>query len=182
MAKIDEQDIILRLKNPSTRRRAFEVMVNAYSRRLYWHIHHILQNHDDTDDVLQNTFLKAWNAIEHFKGESALYTWLYRIAQNEAITYIKQRRNIDSLDDEDFILTPTSFIADDHFDGDQAQETLMQAISTLPPKQRQVFCMKYFEEQKYEDISNLVGTSIGALKASYHIAVEKITKFIKKKE
>ena len=182
MSEISDKSLIERLLNPSTREEAFRILVEQEGPRLYNLVRRIVQFHDDADDVMQNTFLKAWNAIEHFKGESALYTWLYRIAQNEAITYIKQRRNIDSLDDEDFILTPTSFIADDHFDGDQAQETLMQAISTLPPKQRQVFCMKYFEEQKYEDISNLVGTSIGALKASYHIAVEKITKFIKQKE
>ena len=181
MAKIDEQDIILRLKNQSTRRRAFEVMVNSYSRRLYWQIHYILQDHDDTDDVLQNTFLKAWNGLDNFKGESALYTWLYRIAQNEALSFVKQKRHLDSIDDEDFA-EPSTFVASEHFDGNQAQKTLMQAIATLPPKQRQVFCMKYFEDKKYEEMSNLIGTSIGALKASYHIAVEKITRFIQLKE
>lgn len=181
MAKIDEQDILNKLQNPQTRRRAFEEIVNIYSRQLYWQIHYILQNHDDTDDVLQNTFIKAWKGIERFKGESAMYTWLYRIAHNEAITFLKQKKQMSSIDDEDFT-EQASFVADDYFDGDATQEILMQAVSTLPTKQRQVFCLKYFEDKKYEEISELVGTSIGALKASYHIAVEKITNFIKAKE
>lgn len=181
MAKIDEQDILNKLQNPQTRRRAFEEIVNVYSRQLYWQIHYILQNHDDTDDVLQNTFIKAWKGIERFKGESAMYTWLYRIAHNEAITFLKQKKQTSSIDDEDFT-EQVSFVADDYFDGDATQEILMQAVSTLPTKQRQVFCLKYFEDKKYEEISELVGTSIGALKASYHIAVEKITNFIKTKE
>lgn len=181
MAKIDEQDILNKLQNPQTRRRAFEEIVNVYSRQLYWQIHYILQNHDDTDDVLQNTFIKAWKGIERFKGESAMYTWLYRIAHNEAITFLKQKKQMSSIDDEDFT-EQASFVADDYFDGDATQEILMQAVSTLPTKQRQVFCLKYFEDKKYEEISELVGTSIGALKASYHIAVEKITNFIKAKE
>ena len=181
MAKIDEQDILNKLQNPQTRRRAFEEIVNVYSRQLYWQIHYILQNHDDTDDVLQNTFIKARKGIERFKGESAMYTWLYRIAHNEAITFLKQKKQMSSIDDEDFT-EQASFVADDYFDGDATQEILMQAVSTLPTKQRQVFCLKYFEDKKYEEISELVGTSIGALKASYHIAVEKITNFIKTKE
>ena len=181
MAKIDEQDILNKLQNPLTRRQAFESIVNVYSRQLYWQIHYILQNHDDTDDVLQNTFIKAWKGFERFKGDSAIYTWLYRIAHNEAITFLKQRKQLYSIDDEDFTEQAT-FEADEYFDGDATQKLLMQAVSTLPAKQRQVFCLKYFEDKKYEEISELVGTSIGALKASYHIAVEKITNFIKSKE
>ncbi|MBR1668658.1 MAG: RNA polymerase sigma factor [Bacteroidaceae bacterium] len=181
MAKIDEQDILKRVQNPQTRRRAFEEIVNVYSRQLYWQIHYLVQNHDDTDDVLQNTFIKAWKGIENFKGDSALFTWLYRIAYNESLTFLKQRKQMASIDDEDFVEQP-NFVADEYFDGDETQELLMQAVSTLPAKQRQVFCMKYFEDLKYEEISAMVGTSIGALKASYHIAVEKITNFIKLKE
>lgn len=181
MAKINEQDILARLQDPTRKRKAFEEIVNAYSRQLYWQIHHLLQNHDDTDDVLQNTFLKAWNGIDGFKGGSALFTWLYRIAYNESITFLKQQRQLTSIDDEEFT-GAANFVADEYFDGDETQEMLMQAVSTLPAKQKQVFCMKYFEEKKYEEISELVGTSIGALKASYHIAVEKITSFIKMKE
>lgn len=181
MARIDDKDILQRIQNPATKRAAFEEMVSAYSRQLYWQIHHMLQNHDDTDDVLQNTFIKAWRGIDGFKGEAALSTWLYRIAQNESIAWLKQRRQMTSIDDEDFV-EQANFVADDHFDGDETEALLMQAVSTLPAKQRQVFCMKYFEDKKYEEISDLVGTSIGALKASYHIAVEKITNFIKTKE
>ncbi len=181
MAHIDEHEILQRLQDPATKRKAFEQMVNVYSRKLYWQIHYLLQNHEDTDDVLQNTFIKAWKGIDNFKGESALFTWLYRIAYNESITFLKQQRHMTSIDDEDFV-EPANLVADEHFDGDETESLLMQAVSTLPPKQRQVFCMKYFEEQKYEDISELVGTSVGALKASYHIAVEKITSFIKSKE
>lgn len=181
MAHIDEHEILQRLQDPATKRKAFEQMVNVYSRKLYWQIHYLLQNHEDTDDVLQNTFIKAWKGIDNFKGESALFTWLYRIAYNESITFLKQQRHMTSIDDEEFV-EPANLVADEHFDGDKTESLLMQAVSTLPPKQRQVFCMKYFEEQKYEDISELVGTSVGALKASYHIAVEKITSFIKSKE
>lgn len=183
MAKIDEQDILKRIQNPQTRRRAFEQIVNVYSRQLYWHIHYLVQNHDDTDDVLQNTFIKAWKGIENFKGDSALFTWLYRIAYNESLTFLKQRRQMASIDDEDFVEQGNpNFVADEFFDGDETQELLMQAVSTLPPKQRMVFNMKYFEDKKYEEISELVGTSVGALKASYHIAVEKISNFLKLKE
>ena len=181
MAQIDEHEILRHLRDPDTKRKAFEQMVNVYSRKLYWQIHYLLQNHEDTDDVLQNTFIKAWRGIDNFKGEAALFTWLYRIAYNESITFLKQQRRMASIDDDDFV-EPVGFVADDYFDGDETESLLMQAESTLPPNQRQVFCMKYFEEQKYEDISTLVGTSVGALKASYHIAVEKITTFIKSKE
>ena len=181
MAKIDEQDILKRIQDPQSRRRAFEEIVNVYSRQLYWKIHYMMQNHDDTDDVLQNTFIKAWKGLENFKGDSAIFTWLYRIAYNESLTFLKQRKQMTSIDDEDFV-EQANFVADEYFDGDNTQELLMQAVSTLPAKQRQVFCMKYFEDKKYEEISDLVGTSVGALKASYHIAVEKITNFIKLKE
>lgn len=181
MAKIDEQDILKRIQDPQSRRRAFEEIVSVYSRQLYWKIHYVVQNHDDTDDVLQNTFIKAWKGLENFKGDSAIFTWLYRIAYNESLTFLKQRKLMTSIDDEDFV-EQASFVADEYFDGDNTQELLMQAVSTLPAKQRQVFCMKYFEDKKYEEISDLVGTSVGALKASYHIAVEKITNFIKSKE
>lgn len=181
MAKISDTDIIDRLKSPVTKRKAFEDIVNAHSRQLYWQIHYMLQNHDDTDDVLQNTFIKAWKGIDNFKGDSAISTWLFTIARNEALTFIKQKKISLSIDDEDFN-EQASFVADEYFDGDNASNILMQAISALPPKQRQVFCMKYFDDKKYNEISEIVGTSIGALKASYHIAVEKISEFVKGKQ
>lgn len=178
MARIDEHDILNRLRDSSTKRRAFEEVVRGYSRQLYWQIHYMLHNHEDTDDVLQNTFVKAWKGVDNFNGDSEILTWLYRIAYNESITFLKQRRQMVSIDDEDCNMEAT-FVADEFFDGDEAEELLMQAVSTLPAKQRQVFCMKYFEDRKYEEISSIVGTSVGALKASYHIAMEKITNFVK---
>ena len=181
MPTLNDKEIVNRLHSPKTKRKAFEEMVTAYSKQLYWQIHYILQNHDDTDDVLQNTFLKAWKGIDNFQGDSALSTWLYRIAYNESITYIKQKHQALSIDDED-VTIEAQFVADEYFDGDETQKLLTEAISTLPAKQKMVFCMKYFEEKKYEEISDIVGTSIGALKATYHIAVEKITKYIKTKE
>lgn len=181
MARIDENDIIARLRNPRTKRKAFEEMVNAYSRQLYWQIHYILQNHDDTDDVLQNTMLKAWKGIDGFSGGSTLSTWLWRIAHNEAMTWMKQRAESQSIDEKGFVENAT-FAADEYFDGNDAERVLMEAVAKLPAKQRLVFSMKYFEDKKYEEISDLLGTSIGALKASYHIAVEKISAFVNKKQ
>jgi len=180
-SKIDEHDILTRIQNPQTRRCAFEQIVKVYSRQLYWQIHYIVQNHEDTDDVLQNTFIKAWRGIENFKGDSAIFTWLYRIAYNESVSFLKHKRSMSSIDDEDFPEV-SNFTADEFFDGDEAENLLMQAVSILPAKQRQVFCMKYFEDKKYEEISELVGTSIGALKASFHIASEKIRSFLQSKE
>jgi len=184
MSKYDENDIIQKLKDPSQKRRAFEVVVNQYSRTLYWQIRHIVQVHDDTDDILQNTFLKAWNGIDNFAGDSKLSTWLYRIAYNESITFLKQKRETYSLDatgdddDEGSVNTYAMQLeSDEYMDGDKTQMLLQQAISQLPAKQKAVFTMKYFNEMKYEEIQAVTGTSVGALKASYHLAVEKITKF-----
>ena len=169
------------LRDVNRREKAFVQLVEHFKEQLYWQIRRMVLSHDDADDVLQNTFIKAWKGLENFKGDSAIFTWLYRIAYNESLTFLKQRKQMTSIDDEDFV-EQANFVADEYFDGDNTQELLMQAVSTLPAKQRQVFCMKYFEDKKYEEISDLVGTSVGALKASYHIAVEKITNFIKSKE
>ncbi len=181
MAKIDEQDILKRIQEPQSRRRAFEEIVNVYSRQLYWKIHYMMQNHDDTDDVLQNTFIKAWKGLENFKGDSAIFTWLYRIAYNESLTFLKQRKQMTSIDDEDFV-EQANFVADEYFDGDQTQALLQEAVATLPDVQRTVFTMKYFEEMKYSEISQILGVTEGALKASYHIAVKKITAYVQAHE
>lgn len=181
MAHIDNDEIIAQLKDPRTQRKAFEVVVNTQSRQLYWQIHHILQNHDDTDDVLQNTFVKAWKGLDTFKGDSALSTWLYKIAYNEAITWLKRNRENISIDDENYTGAST-FVADEYFDGDNTEQILQEAISTLPAKQKLVFGMKYFDGKKYEEMSEMLGTSVGALKASYHLAVEKISNYVKKKQ
>lgn len=182
MASYDEQLIIAELADPKKRSKAFEKVVRQYSRKLYWQIRHIVVNHDDTDDVLQNTFVKAWKNLDSFKGESKLSTWLYRIAYNESLNFIKQNREFNPLEnftEEDEQKQTLHIESDEYLDGDRTQRLLLEAINLLPTKQKAVFTMKYFDERKYEEIAEITGTSIGALKASYHFAVEKITKFIK---
>lgn len=184
MSKDKEKEITVRLCDPSTRRKAFEDMVNTFSSRLYWQIRRMVTYHDDADDVLQNTFIKAWNGIENFRGESKLSTWLYKIAYNETLTFLSKQRETISIDgttdfDED---NSTSILntleSDTYFDGDRTMQLLQAAIAGLPAKQRSVFTMKYFDEMKYEEMSEVTGTSVGALKASYHLAVKKIEEFI----
>ncbi len=150
-----------------------------YQEKLYWHIRKMLLSHDDTNDVLQNTFLKAWNGIDNFRGESQISTWLYRIATNETLTFLanKRTRNIQSINDvEDLLLQ--NLRSDNYINGNEAQLKLQRAILTLPEKQRLVFNMKYFDEMKYEEMEAILGTTVGALKASYHHAVKKIEKFL----
>lgn len=182
MAEIPAEDpeLIARLRNPDTARDAFTDVIATYSQPLYWQIRRLVQSHDDTDDLLQNTFLKAWQSIENFRGEARLSTWLYKIAVNEAITFLakERKRQSISLDDQESALAAT-IAADEHIDGDRLARELRTAIASLPEKQRIVFNMKYFDEMKYEDISNILGTSVGALKASYHLAVKKIEQFFK---
>ena len=154
--------------------------MRCYSQPLYLQIRRLVQWHDDADDVLQNTFMKAWSAIASFRGESRLSTWLYRIALNEALTFLTRTKTADSLDDADDSAT-RSLQSDPYFDGDELQARLQEAISLLPPKQRVVFNMKYFDEMKYEEMSDILGTSVGALKASYHLAVKKIEAYFQEK-
>ena len=159
---------------------AFELIVRAYGERLYWHIRKMVVSHEDANDILQNCLIKAWNGLPSFREEAKLYTWLYRIATNEVITYVKKHRNYKhlSLDEAGWKLEESLF-ADPLFHGDAIQLRLQKAIQRLPNKQRLVFNMRYFDEMKYEQISEIVGTSVGALKASYHHAVEKIEQFMK---
>ena len=176
----DDRNLIAELKQESTRDLAFNRLVKIYQERLYWHIRKILLNHEDTDDVLQNTFIKVWKSIEGFREESSLYTWLYRIATNESITFLnaKKRRNLLPLNDvSDYLME--NLTSDPYFEGDKLQLKLQQAILQLPEKQRLVFNMRYFDEIKYEDMSKILDTSVGALKASYHHAVKKVEEFIK---
>ncbi|MBP3227846.1 MAG: RNA polymerase sigma factor [Bacteroidaceae bacterium] len=165
-----------RLIDPATRRAAFEETVRLYGPRLYRHIRSMVLSHDDTDDVLQDTFMKAWAALDQFKGEAKVSTWLYRIATNESLSFLARQRSSVALDDTDVERTLQS---DPYFDGDELQLKLQTAIAALPEKQRLVFNMKYYEQMKYEDMSEILGTSVGALKASYHIAVKKIESFFK---
>lgn len=174
-----EQKLVEELQCPETRNRAFEQVVYAYSEQLYWQIRRMVLSHDDTNDLLQNTFIKAWKGLEQFRGEARLSTWLYRIALNETLTFLNQQHPIDAVE----IDSPEGSMSDKlegdtWFDGDEAQRLLQEALLTLPDKQRLVFNMKYFEEMKYEDMSQILGTSVGALKASYHLAVKKISHFL----
>ena len=176
MSKYNEEETLIRLQNPKTQTRAFEEIVNHYSQPLYWQIRRLVVDHEDADDVLQNTFIKAWTNITTFRGESKLSTWLYKIAYNESLTFLNHKREQLSIDDLN-AMTVESLESDPYFDGDETQRQLQEAIASLPDRQRQVFNLKYFEEMKYEDMSTLLGTSVGALKASYHHAVRKITDF-----
>lgn len=179
MLKEEGNDLIERLHNVETQRAAFSELVKEYSEPLYWQIRKIVLSHDDANDVLQNTFIKVWTGIDNFRGESKLSTWLYRIAINEGITFLNKQRaqNNVSMDDADVFLL-SKLESDEYFDGDEAQLKLQKAILTLPEKQRIVFNMKYFNEMKYEEMSDILDTSVGALKASYHHAVKKIEEFL----
>lgn len=175
----DDRELIADLKQENKRDLAFHSLVNKYKERLYWHIRKIVLNHDDADDVLQNTFLKVWKSIGNFREESSLYTWLYRIATNESLTFINsnKRRNIMPMNDVSEYLM-NNLISDPYFDGDEIQLKLQEAILRLPEKQRLVFNMKYFDEMKYDEMSEVLNTSVGALKASFHHAVKKVEKYL----
>ena len=158
--------------------REFGELVSQYSEQLYWNIRRMVNNHEDANDLLQNTFIKAWTNADSFRNDSKISTWLYRIAVNETLDFIRRQQrqpNGESIDD--FASLQNSLRTDNNFDGDEAELKLHAAISTLPPAQRSVFNMKYFEDKKYSEISKILGTSEGALKASYHLAVKKISSF-----
>jgi RNA polymerase sigma factor, sigma-70 family len=176
----DESEILRDLKSgdPFIQRKAFEKIVNNYSEKLYWQIRKLVMSHDDANDLLQNAFIKAWMSIDLFRGEAKLSTWLYKIAVNESITFLNKQRahNNLSLDDETFLSQRLE--SDSYFDGDELQMKLQKAILTLPEKQRIVFNMRYYDEMPYEEMSSVLGTSVGALKASYHHATKKIEDFL----
>ena len=176
----DEKDFIQELLNPKTQNTAFQKLLRDYQRPLYHHIRNIVLNHDDADDVLQNTFIKVFQYLKDFKGESKLFSWMYRIATNEAITFINQKAKRNGTTSEAMQTKIVDNLkADDYFDGSEIQIKLQKAIILLPEKQQLVFKMKYYEEIKYEEMSEILGTSVGALKASYHHAVKKIEDFMK---
>jgi len=178
----DETLLIEQLKNVQTKEKAFRALITLYKERLYWHIRKIVISHDDTDDVLQNTFIKVFKNIDKFNQKSKLFSWMYRIATNESITFINKRAKQRSLDITDYQQELASTLAsDDFFIGNEIQLILQKAIATLPQKQQLVFNMKYFDELKYNEMSEILETSVGALKASYFHAVKKIELYIKKK-
>lgn len=175
----DEKAFIAQLLDLKTRDAAFRQLLKQYSRPLYNHIRTIVLDHDDADDVLQNTFIKVFRSLENFKGESKLFSWMYRIATNEAITFINQKARKNKISNEEVAQRAIENLpADEYFEGDELQLKLQKAVALLPEKQQLVFRMKYFEDLKYEEISEIVGTSVGALKASYHHAVKKIEEYI----
>ena len=171
--------LLKQLKSNNTKEQAFRELVNLYKERLYWHIRNIVKSHDDTDDVLQNTFIKIYKNIHNFKGDSKLFSWMYRIATNESISFVNKKANRLKITNEEIQqLAINNLTADVYFEGDDIQLKLQKAIATLPDKQQLVFNMKYFQELKYREMSEILDTSEGALKASYHIAVKKIEAYL----
>ena len=177
----EEEQLIKKLISEKNKDIAFRELLKLYKERLYWHIRKMVLNHDDADDVLQNTFIKVYQNIQNFKGESKIYSWMYRIATNEALTFLKTKakRNNNSTEKERQ-LAIINLETDVYFEGDEIQLKLQKAIADLPEKQQLVFNMKYFDETTYEELSEILDTSVGALKSSYHIAVKKITAYLTK--
>ncbi len=177
---IEDKLLVAQLKDPKTQERAFRNLMSIYKNRLYWHIRKIVLSHEDADDVLQNTFIKIFRSIHKFKGDSKLYSWMYRIATNESINVINKRAKKSNIDiSEHQHLMANSLQDDSFFTGDEIQLLLQKAILTLPQKQRIVFNMKYFDEMKYAEMSDVLETSVGALKASYFHAVKKVENYLK---
>lgn len=178
---MEEKEFIQQLLDPQTQDSAFQKLLETYQRPLYNHIRNMVLDHDDAHDVLQNTFVKVFQYLKNFKGESKLFSWMYRIATNEAITFINQKAKRGGMTSETMQTKIVENLkADEWFDGDEIQLQLQKAIVLLPEKQQLVFKMRYFQEIKYEEMSEILGTSVGALKASYHHAVKKIEDFMKK--
>lgn len=173
---------ILELYRSGEHQRAFNEIVGAYSERLYWHVRTLVCSHEDADDLMQDIFVKVWTSLQTFRGDSQLYTWLYRIATNEAMNFLNKKRVRAALSFESLSDTLERKVEDDpYFNGNEAERLLNKAIQRLPQKQKAVFCMRYYQELSYEDMSEILGTSVGALKASYHFAYEKIKKELQEK-
>jgi len=178
MGNLSDKELLDMFRKPETRNYAFNLIVRKYQERIYWHIRKIVIIHDDADDVIQNTFVKVWGGLDNFREDSQLFTWLYRIATNEALSFLKKKKTkffLPLVDVEQELAS--SLESSPHINGTEIQIKLQKAILTLPEKQRVVFNLKYFEEMKYEEMSDILGTSVGALKASYHHAVKKIEKY-----
>lgn len=176
-----DEELVERFRQTETRERAYSQIVKRYQERLYWHIRRMVVHHEDTNDVLQNVFVKVWKGLDNFRGESSLYTWLYRIATNETYTYLekmKKRRAVSISDHESYV--GNLIKAEKGFDYNKLEWKLQLAINSLPEKQRVVFNLRYYDEMPYDQMSEVLETSAGALKASYHFAVKKVEEFLKK--
>jgi RNA polymerase sigma-70 factor (ECF subfamily) len=177
----DDKELLFQFRTPATKERAFNSIVKKYQEKLYWHVRRLVVDHDDANDVLQNVFIKVWNALGQFREDSQLYTWLYRIATNECLTFLEQqkKRSTVSLEDTEGTLLSSKIKADAAFDANKLEWRLQLAIEALPERQRLVFNLRYYDEMPYEEMSRILETSEGALKASYHHAAKKIEEFIK---
>ncbi|MDB5013322.1 MAG: sigma-70 family polymerase sigma factor [Daejeonella sp.] len=179
--EVEDSVILLKFADERTKNEAFNLILKKYQQKIYWHIRRLVINHDDADDLVQDVFIKVWKSLGTFRNDSQLYTWLYRIATNECLTFLnkyKQKKNL-TVDLDDVIYDLSDSLQDaSYFDGNQIQMKLQKALLTLPNKQRLVFNMKYFDDLKYEEISNILGTSVGALKSSFHIAMKKIEEYL----
>ena len=182
MNNSDEDKIVRMLTDPHRQREAFSVVVRQYSESLYWKIRRIVLSHDDANDVLQNTFIKAWTNLSSFQGKSRFSTWLYRIAINESLDFLRHQKIIEQVSADEDLSVASKLMSDEFFDGNEADAYLQEAIATLPDVQRTVFNLRYYDGMKYSEMSILLDTTEGALKASYHIAVNKIKDYLKKRE
>lgn len=178
---LSEKELILQFRDERTKQQAFVKILGSYQKKVYWHTRRIVIDHDDADDVTQNTFIKVWENLANFREDSKLYTWIFRIATNEALAFLNKKRvsTTSSINDIEYALSE-KLEAGSYFNGNAIELKLQQAILTLPEKQRIVFNMKYYENMKYEEMEDVLGTSVGALKASYHHAVKKIEEIMKK--
>lgn len=174
----DEQNLQRQLADPQRCRAAFDEVVRLYSEQLYWKVRRMVLNHDDANDILQNVFIKAWNNLDEFHNKAKISTWLYRIAVNESLDFLRRQKNTAEISADEEPTVAAQLLADDFFDGDHTEALLQETIAQLPDVQRVVFNLRYFDEMKYSDISKMLNTSEGALKASYHIAVKKITAYL----
>ncbi|MCB0410097.1 MAG: sigma-70 family RNA polymerase sigma factor [Flavobacteriales bacterium] len=180
MNNYNDKELMQMFREENSRNYAFSLIVQQFQERLYWHIRRMVINHDDADDITQNTFIKAWKGLDNFKEDAQLFTWLYRIATNESITFLNKKRKLLFIPIKDIEKDLSNQLEDDeYFTGDEIQLKLQKALLTLPEKQRLVFNMKYFDELKYEEMAEILNTSVGALKASYHHAVKKIDTFLR---
>ena len=176
---MQDAELLLEFRNPSTKEKGFTAIIKKYQEKLYWHIRRMVVEHEDANDVLQNVFIRVWNGLENFREDSQLYTWLYRIATNESLTFLSQqkKRNSVSLSDVENGLS-NKLKSDSHFDANKLEWKLQLGIQKLPEKQRLVFNLRYYDEMPYEEMAEVLQTSVGALKASYHHAAKKVEEYL----